>query len=230
MPFNEVMRVRYKNSPLVQVVCQLRFPRILSIDEKSPAEFQECIREIYPVYNVNIEQQQQLIVEPDNGQFSKLIRNDQIKNHSFSSSDHIWRVSLTSTFLSLSTSQYIRWENFCLHLQEPLNALKTIYHPAFFERVGLRYVNAFQRSVLGLDAGEPWSQFIRSFALGFLSNNEIAAEVKGYSATSEIDLGNNAVARINTATGYVGNAVFQQNPEMSFIIDSDLFYNTSDQS
>jgi len=90
----------------------------------------------------------------------------------------------------------------------------------------LRYINAFSPSNLGVSTETPWTDFINPFALGFLSNDKISAYVKGHIATSEIDLDNNAIARIVTSTGFVGNVMFQQNPELSFIVDSDLFFNS----
>ena len=53
-------RSRYTKCPLTEVVCQLRFPVILSIDKDLPVSFQELIRRQYPEYTTNIERQQQL--------------------------------------------------------------------------------------------------------------------------------------------------------------------------
>ena len=50
-------RAKYKNCPLVEVIFQLRFPTILSINTKQPAEFQEKIRIDYPYYDEGIEEQ-----------------------------------------------------------------------------------------------------------------------------------------------------------------------------
>ena len=41
-------RVKYNRCPLVEVIFQLRFPTILSINSKQPADFQEKIRKEYP--------------------------------------------------------------------------------------------------------------------------------------------------------------------------------------
>ena len=226
MPFDRVQRVIYRNNPLIQVECQLRFPRILTINEKLPADFQDRIRKSYPIYNVAIEHQQQFIVEPGRDLSTKVIQNERMNCYSFQSDDRNWQISLACTYISLTTSQYTRWEDFRSHLQAPLQALCDIYGPAFYDRIGLRYINAFCRSSLNFDINTSWTDLITPFALGFLSNSQIAVDVKGYSATSDVDLGNDAVARIVTSTGFVGNAVFQQNPELSFIVDSDLFYNS----
>ena len=48
-------RVRYKNSPLLEVIFQLRFPTILTINANPPVEFQEKIRNEFPYYNGMIE-------------------------------------------------------------------------------------------------------------------------------------------------------------------------------
>lgn len=74
---------------------------------------------------------------------------------------------------------HIPWEDFKERLITPLQKLLEIYKPAFFERVGLRYVDAFQRSKLGLQSSS-WAELIQPFALGFLSNDKVMSEVKGY--------------------------------------------------
>lgn len=37
-------RYAYGKSQLIEVICQLRFPTILSIDTREPADFQETVR------------------------------------------------------------------------------------------------------------------------------------------------------------------------------------------
>ena len=44
MLFAKYERCLYQRSPLIEVICQLRFPTILSIGSQEPAEFQEAIR------------------------------------------------------------------------------------------------------------------------------------------------------------------------------------------
>ena len=229
MPFKEAVRVIYQKNPLVEVVCQLRFPRILSINETLPAEFQERIREIYPLFEMTTEQQQQVTIDAvadDAEPIPRLVQVEKTKNYKFSSADGVWRVNLTSTFFALSTSSYTTWDDFLSRLYDPFNALIELYKPAFFERIGLRYIDAFRRQHLGL-ADTPWNELIEPFALGFLSNRDIMDEVKGFSSIGEIDIGNGALARINTTLGYVGSIDTQMNtgnPELSFIVDSDMFY------
>ena len=41
-------RYAYGKAQLIEVICQLRFPTILSIDTREPADFQETVREAFP--------------------------------------------------------------------------------------------------------------------------------------------------------------------------------------
>ena len=48
MLFSDNTRHSYANSPLIEVICQLRFPTILSIGSTVPAQFQEAVRDEFP--------------------------------------------------------------------------------------------------------------------------------------------------------------------------------------
>lgn len=194
-----------------------------------PVRFQDLIREEYPLFSTTIEQQQQIsIVHEDDNILPqpRIIQSDQMKNYRFSSENQDWKINLTSTFLSLSTSRYSTWRDFKARLQKPLTALIKCYKPAFYERIGLRYVDVFTCSKLGLIA-TPWKDLIKPFALGFLSNNDVMTEVRAYNCITELDIGENALARINTMLGYPREKVIQaelRDQELSFILDSDMFF------
>lgn len=53
--FSQQERCIYRKNPLAEVICQLRFPEILSIQTQLPANFQEAIREEYPQYSARNE-------------------------------------------------------------------------------------------------------------------------------------------------------------------------------
>ena len=48
-------RYAYGKAQLIEVICQLRFPTILSIDTREPADFQETVREAFPRYQCQVE-------------------------------------------------------------------------------------------------------------------------------------------------------------------------------
>ena len=71
-----------------------------------------------------------------------------VNNYQFISEDSQWKVSLTKGFVALSTHGYLRWEEFAKRLDRVLAALIQLYQPAYFTRVGLRYINAIDRAAL----------------------------------------------------------------------------------
>ena len=148
MLFAEYDRCQYARSPLVEVICQLRFPTILNIGAKDPAEFQEAVRHDFPRY---MARQEQLPPKVKPGPTPALEPQAPITNYNFVSADGKWKLNLTSSFIALSTLRYQRWEDFAARLDKPLAQFIQIYQPAFFERIGLRYVNAFSRRALGLE-------------------------------------------------------------------------------
>jgi len=225
MPFPDCERIRYKKNPLVQVTCQLRFPSILKINE-SPVEFQEKIRDNYPIYNCKTELQQTITFDTQMTTKMQLIpktkQTTTVKNHNFSSIDTKWHINLTPTFLALTTYKYADWEDFSEKLQQPFKALCEIYKPTYFERVGLRYIDAFDRSKLNLKKTK-WSKLIQPFVLGFASNRHVEKDVKRTKNNAEIDLGNGATALIQTGLGAIGDLPLLSNSESVFIFDTDMY-------
>ena len=53
--FSKEKRCIYQNNNLGEVICQLRFPEILTIETTLPAQFQEAIRAVFPRYSVRTE-------------------------------------------------------------------------------------------------------------------------------------------------------------------------------
>lgn len=80
-----------------------------------------------------------------------------VTNYHFLSEDGRWKLNLTKDFIALSTLYYPGWEEFARHLDQPLASFIRHYKPAYFQRVGLRYVNIFSRTKLGLEE-TPWRE------------------------------------------------------------------------
>ena len=49
MSEKQIKRYIYKKNPLVEVILQLRFPKILSLNSIEPAEYQDKIRSQFPI-------------------------------------------------------------------------------------------------------------------------------------------------------------------------------------
>jgi uncharacterized protein (TIGR04255 family) len=229
IPFPEVKRVIYKKNPIDELTCEFRFPKIFCINEKDPVEFQEEIRKEYPIYKPVIGQQKQFSIDmasdPINIPTSR-IHSEKVKKHIFFSKDELWAVQLTSTSFSVSTRKYERWEDFLVHIQAPMKTFIDVYKPAFYERIGLKYVDVFQRSKLGLQNVD-WGEMLQPFAVGYFANPALSSAVKNFNSLVEIDIGNSAIAQINTFLAQVGdikNGKPVSETELAIVAISNLFF------
>lgn len=218
--FSEESRCIYRMNPLGQVICQLRFPEILTIGANAPVKFQEAIRDRFPRYAAKQENPApKLSATAGNLQVTQ---QKPTVNYHFISEDGMWRVNLTSKFISLSTAKYTSWEEFAARLDKPLAAFISIYKPAYFERVGLRYINFISRNDLGL-AGEPYRELISEKYLGILADEEIAESAVGRcSVDLEMNIRGGCKAKIHAGPGMV-NKNGKQDPEVKFVFDQDLY-------
>ena len=106
---NEPRRIFGKN-PILEVICQLRFPEILAIGARPPVDFQEAIRGEYPQYQAMKEVAQPKVTgTPGNFQLQEAAPTI---NYQFRTQDGAWRINLTTKFISLSCAKYDRWEEF----------------------------------------------------------------------------------------------------------------------
>ena len=155
--FSTKAHCHYRANQIAEVICQLRFPEILSIGASAPAAFQDAIRDEFPQFI----RRQDLPAPKITGMPGHLSLENQpgVINYQFSSADGTWRVNLTSRFISLTCNRYSSWEDFAMKLDKPLAAFIQIYKPAYFERIGLRYLNFISRYELGLE-GVPFLQLI----------------------------------------------------------------------
>ena len=175
MPFPEAPRVIYRNNPLVQVICQIRFPPILRIDTETPVEFQECVRKQFPgyelTYDKGVNALPQSLSKNLPSEMRELLSVDSSRRHQFHTKGRTWTVSLTRDFVALETNQYRQWDDFRKLLQLVINTSFKIYEPAYLTRIGLRYKNVIDRKMLGLEDVE-WRDLFAEFVLGQFAREE----------------------------------------------------------
>ena len=218
--FSNESRCIYSENQLAEVICQLRFPEILTIGTTLPAAFQEAIREEFPRFS----RRQEMPAPKITGVPGHLtLENPQpTVNYQFLSADGIWRINLTSKFISLSCVKYVRWEEFAQKLDKPLAAFIQLYKPAYFERVGLRYVNFISRFRLGLE-DVPFRELIQPCYLGILSEADIQeAAASRSSVDADTALRGGCRAKLHAGPGMVKRAG-QADREVKFIFDLDLY-------
>lgn len=218
--FSSNERCIYRNHQLADVICQLRFPEILTIGANVPVDFQEAIREEYPQYIAQKEvPAPKLTGAPGN---LSIENQPHTINYQFSSADGVWRINLTSRFISLTCVNYTCWEDFASHLDKPLAAFIKIYKPAYFERVGLRYLNFISRQRLGLTDCK-YADLINPCYLGPLCEDDIQeAHVKKCTVDLETAIRGGCNLKLHAGPGLVKQNG-KQDSEVKFIFDQDIF-------
>lgn len=209
-------KIQYEKNQIVEMICQLRFPAILSIDTHEPADFQELVRQDYPRYAVEQESQA--------GQSTGG------KSHIFLSEDGLYKLCLTHSFIALSTVRYTSWTDFARWLDEPLGHFISVYRPAYFERIGLRYINGFSRERLGLEDCR-WSELIAPEYLGPLALKQTReGDVVRCSVDMETRVDERCAIKLHAGPGFIkrnirtGESVQSvQEKQARFIFDMDLY-------
>ena len=218
--FSQSERCVYKKNFLDQVICQLRFPEILSIETELPAQFQEAIRSEFPKYACTKDKPApKLMGTPGN---LRMEQQPECNNYHFVSADGVWRVNLTSKFISLACSRYTRWEDFARKLDKPLAAFIKIYKPANFERIGLRYVNLLAREAVDV-ADVSFRDLLNPCWIGPFAEDDVQeASVTRYTADSEINIRGGCRVKIHTGPVLVTRGG-KTDPAPKFAFDQDLY-------
>ena len=129
------VEIPLKHAPLARVIAQVRFPEILSIEQRDfVAPFQEALRAAYPI--LRQEHTQGVLV----GQGAVATVRPQIAWR-FSDTDGHFRVSLTTEFLALETTQYASRSDFFGRLRSVAEALDEHIGPGQVDRLGVRYID-----------------------------------------------------------------------------------------
>ncbi len=218
--FTNTTRCRYQANQLAEVICQLRFPEILAIEAQPPVEFQEAIRKDFPQFARRQETPAPRIAS--SGGAVTVQKQPSVTNYQFMSADGVWRVNLTGTFISLTCNRYSCWEEFAAKLDKPLAAFIQVYKPAYFERVGLRYLNFISRFDLGLE-GVPFCQLIAPCYLGPLAEEDVTeAGTSRCSVDAEMAIRGGCRVKLHAGPGLVKRGG-REDKEVKFVFDQDLY-------
>lgn len=220
--FTDRERYLYRKPQLAEVLCQLRFPTILSISAREPADFQEAIRREFPQYKRLLEQAQPKVIGTPAG--LRVEEGERVTNYQFLSEDGKWKVNLTNNFIALATPAYTQWEDFAAKLDLILSKFIPTYQPAYFERVGLRFFNAFSRKALDLEE-VPFRDLFQPGYLGLLAEEDVREESFARSGQDiEMAMSGGCRVKMHVGPGMLQRGGVQDN-EVKFILDNDVFMN-----
>lgn len=128
--FSASERVLYGKRQLIEVICQLRFPTILSISAKEPAEFQEAIRAEFPRYARNLEKLPPKVIGQPGAM--KLEEQPTVVNYQFLTAAGDWKVNLTNTFLALGHAGLYDVGGFCPEARRGAGTVRRHLSPGVF--------------------------------------------------------------------------------------------------
>jgi uncharacterized protein (TIGR04255 family) len=140
------------------------------------------------------------------------------KAHDFIDKTKEWTVTLIRDKLTLSCRRYERWEQFTQRLVAPLQALKDIYEPPFYMRIGLRYRDVINRAELKL-AEVAWKDLLEAWIAGPYSSGDVEGDIERTAHQILIRL------PANDAHVVVNHGLVLEMPKnhLSYAIDSDFF-------
>lgn len=207
-------RVIYDRTPLKSVACEVRFPSLLRIESEAPVAFQELVRGTLPIFskiNTAVFGTLPPQILAAMGEISAGT------SYNFSTTDGKYSAKLGSSSVSLTSVDYVRWDDFLPHLDLIIKALNDVYKPNFFSRVGLRYQNAIKRSELSLQERR-WSELLIPELAGLLSLDGWQEPTEFMSIVrSKLDDDENFF-RLQHGFGQIEN-----DPEMSYLLDFDFY-------
>ncbi len=220
MTFPEHERIIYAKNPLDRVICQLKFPTILKIETDTPSEFQDLVRKEFPGYEPKHDHQIKVhgIINEINSETSEVLEKSTSKRHMFTSLDKNWQISLAKNFVALTCFNYERWEVFKERLDFVTEKVIQIYEPAIYTRVGLRYIDVFNRSNIGLEKYE-WNDLLEPYVLGLLSEPKLGSTISACGSAYEMPL-DNGYGSVRIATSFVNHL---ETSEICYMVDSDFW-------
>lgn len=217
--FSNEDRVCYGHNQIVNVVCRLQFPTILSISAQEPFEFQDAVRREFPRYQRKNEQPAPKLVN-QSGVLSAQ-RQAPVLNHTFVAADGSMTLSLTNSAIALSAGSYSDWETFAHKLDWVLSEFFRIYQPAYFESIGLRYINGFSKQELGLEDLR-WGDLLQPAYAGLMREEDVRDEdFSRCTQDAEFRVRGGCRAKIHTGPGRIKRDG-QQEKEPRLIFDLDV--------
>lgn len=216
-------RVVYAHNPLAEVVCQIRFQRI-ELPVHALEGFERALngrgyihRQDEPSFNVMLEP-----AEVGSPPIPKMVPGDSI--HHFLLPDGSVKVSLSPEFIAYTSTNYRSWDDYLPGLLAAVGVLNNQIGALGVVRIGLRYRDVIERSVLGLD-GTPWHELIKPFILGPLADGALC-ETGDVSEDAFENQVSQSLIRLDACSLLLQTSLLTSVTDASkaFLIDADFFH------
>lgn len=218
MPFEQKPRIKFNKNPLIEVICKFNF--ISPIDGMDNTDLlvqlHDSIKKKLPLFK----KAKSLTVELNTD--NQTVGKSEGVVYEFSSLDESVQVMVESDSITCATSNYQSKEEFFDYFLCVYNNLQRLYSVNLISKVGLRYKDVIQRSVLNdnlTDVG--WHELIKEPLVAVFADEDLSASILGVQSGFTIKLdGIGKNARMNANYGIVSHA---ETKEQCFLIDSDFY-------
>ncbi len=202
---------RLGRPPLRVALCQLRFPEHFGFSPSDAAAIHEVVRGTYP--RADHQFQQIFQISLDNVQQVQAPQ----PIYRFMSNDGAWAVSLTSSFVTLETTNYQRFGDFETRWTALVEAVVERIGVDQQERLGLRYVNELRLPAESASLKEGLQRVLSPAFLGPIGMGELIEEPTA--AMTEIRFQHVA----GMATLRHGLQIPEPTGPASYVIDVDVY-------
>jgi len=138
--------------------------------------------------------------------------------HKFQTRDEGRFISLTEDFIALSESKYKTWDYFHGEMERIEQAVKDIYGPSLYSRIGLRYRNIIRPESLGLETVK-WSELLEPHIIGELVDLNVRDAITDIKTRCVIKISEIPGARVILNHGLIKES---QDSPVSYLIDADF--------
>jgi uncharacterized protein (TIGR04255 family) len=150
----------------------------------------------------------------------------QVPEHHFSVEDRGRSISLTQEFIAVLEHNYSQWEKFREEVQLAEHILKDTYAPAFYNRVGLRYIDVLDRHNVGL-SDTPWSELLNASFIGILGDCNLADDVEEWHVETLLKIPDVDQSQVLLRHGLYRT---EEDDEQIYVIDADFHTNRRNQT
>ena len=171
-PFGSAVvdEVPLANAPLVRVLAQVRYPRLVSMrPERADATVGRVVDRLGETYPILGEEHEVTVsLGPEGLSPTPAGRLWRLKN-----TEDNWQVTIGDAFVALDTTAYVSRGDFATRMQTVLEAVLDSVQPPYVDRVGIRYTNRID----GASALADLPSLVRAEMLGglaFASNEQVA--------------------------------------------------------
>jgi uncharacterized protein (TIGR04255 family) len=221
-------RVVYQNNPLSEVICQLRFGRIVDF----PDTKRDSLRNRYVAlgytncgeeHSFGFQQQ----FGPDGRSVHGPVAMPSVRIDHCTSVDGAWRVSFCPEFIAITCLRYSGWNEFLPRVLDVAREFVTEIVGIKPTRLGLRYRDVVEREPIGLE-GVPWHELIQPFLLGPIAINALCddqspqeADVVSFLSQAQLKIDDSLLLLQSSLMSSIDGQ------RQAFLVDADFFHEES---